>query len=91
MSEKKLDFEGSVSDNTLYADGFEDALIGVGIQGGTHKAIAIYNIEKMEQILMDRDGMDWSEAVEFLNFNTLGAYVGEYTPIYLETRDERDI
>jgi len=88
MSEKKLDFEESIYDNVLYADGFEDALIGIGIQGGTHKAVAVYNIEKMEQILMDRDGMDWGEAVEFLNFNTLGAYVGEHTPIYLETRNE---
>ncbi len=88
MSKKRLDFERSMYDNVLYADGFEDALIGVGLQGGTHKPVAIYSIEKMEQILMDRDGMDWSEATEFLNFNTLGAYVGEYTPIYLETRYE---
>jgi len=88
MSKEKLDFEESIYDNVLYADGFEDALIGIGIQGGTHKAVAVYNIEKMEQILMDRDGMDWGEAVEFLNFNTLGAYVGEHTPIYLETRNE---
>jgi hypothetical protein len=88
MSKEKLDFEESIYDNVLYADGFEDAIIGIGIQGGTHKAVAVYNIEKMEQILMDRDGMDWGEAVEFLNFNTLGAYVGEHTPIYLETRDE---
>ena len=88
MSKEKLDFEESIYDNVLYADGFEDALIGIGIQGGTHKAVAVYNIEKMEQILMDRDGMDWGEAVEFLNFNTLGAYMGEHTPIYLETRNE---
>ena len=88
MSKEKLDFEESIYDNVLYADGFEDALIGIGIQGGTHKAVAVYNIEKMEQILMDRDGMDWGEAVEFLNFITLGAYVGEHTPIYLETRNE---
>ena len=88
MSKEKLDFEESIYDNVLYADGFEDALIGIGIQGGTHKAVAVYNIEKMEQILMDRDGMDWGEAVEFLNFNTLGAYVGEHTPIYLEIKNE---
>ena len=49
MSEKKLDFEQSMYDNVLYADGFEDAMIGIGIQGGTHKAVAVYNIEKMEQ------------------------------------------
>jgi len=88
MSEEKLDFGESMCDNVLYADGFEKALIGVGIQGGSHKAFAVYDIEKMEQILMDRDGMDWAEAVEFLNFNTLGAYVGENTPIYVEKRYE---
>ena len=73
-------------DGALLADGFEDALIGFGYQ--FTYPIAVYNREKCIEILMDRDGMDWGEAVEFLNFNTLGAYVGEHTPIYLETRNE---
>jgi len=80
--------EESIYDDVLYADGFEDALIGIGVQGGTHKAVAVYDIEKMEQILMDQNGMDIEEAAEYLDFNTIGAYVGEHTPIYLEIKNE---
>jgi len=34
-------------------------------------------------ILMDRDGMSEDDAVEFFDFNVLGAYVGERTPIFV--------
>jgi hypothetical protein len=32
---------------------------------------------------MQRDGMTHEEAIEFFDFNIAGAYVGEYTPIYM--------
>lgn len=65
----------------LKADGFEDALIGVGTQ--CHHEVAIYDYEKCVQILMERDGMTDEEAIEFLDFNTCGAWVGECTPVFL--------
>jgi hypothetical protein len=39
---------------------------------------------------MVRDGMDYDEAYEFFEFNTLGAYVGEQTPVFVWT-DTTDI
>jgi len=30
-----------------------------------------------------QDGMDRIDAIEYLEFNTFGAYVGEKTPIYM--------
>jgi len=33
--------------------------------------------------LIERDGSDYSDVVEYLEFNTLGAYVGEQTPGFL--------
>jgi len=29
--------------------------------------------------------MDYSEAVEYMEFNVVGGYVGEFTPIFIET------
>jgi len=29
--------------------------------------------------------VDYDEAIEWLEYNTFGAYVGEHTPIYVET------
>ena len=39
--------------------------------------------DSAEGILETRDGMTEEEAVEFFEFNIAGAYVGEYTPIYM--------
>jgi hypothetical protein len=42
----------------------------------------------MVEILVNKEGMDSCEAREFLEFNTLFAWVGEKTPIYLYTTEE---
>jgi hypothetical protein len=70
-------------DGALLADGFEDALVGFGYQF-THP-VAVYNKDKCIEILMDRDGMDDTEAIEYFDFNVSGAWVGENTPIFLES------
>lgn len=69
----------------LTADGFEDALIGlasVWTEAGQLE-VAAYDFRLMVDILIERDGMNSDEAIEYLNFNTIGAYVGPYTPVYL--------
>jgi hypothetical protein len=69
----------------LTADGFEDALIGlasVWTEAGQLE-VAAYDFRLMVDILIERDGMSSDEAIEYLNFNTIGAYVGPYTPVYL--------
>ena len=45
----------------------------------------IYDYEKMVEHLMATDGMDYDEACEFIDFNTIGAlpYMGEKRPIIL--------
>lgn len=67
--------------DTLVADGFDEAIIGIGRQ--FNKNLVIYDEDKCIQILMERDGMSEEEAIEFFEFNVVGAYVGEYTPIYV--------
>jgi hypothetical protein len=71
-------------DDTLYADGFEDALIGIGIQ--FDKRLAVYDYEKCVEILIDKEKMNREEAEEWMEFNVVGAYVGEHTPIFLLKR-----
>ncbi len=66
---------------TLVADGFDEAIVGIGRQ--FNKNLVIYDEDKCIQILMERDGMTDEEAIEFFEFNVVGAYVGEYTPIYV--------
>jgi hypothetical protein len=71
------------SPETLFADGFEDAIVGVGVQGGKHNPVVVYDRERCIKILMARDGMSEDEAEEFFCFNTEGAWMGDYTPVWL--------
>ena len=68
-------------DGCLMADGFEEALIGFGTR--FNSPVTIYDLSKCLNILVERDGMSYDEAQEYMDFNVLGAYVGEETPIFL--------
>jgi len=57
---------------------FDEAIIGVEERAG----VVAYDIDKIIEILM-RD-MTEDEAVEYFEFNILGAYVGEKTPVYIK-------
>jgi hypothetical protein len=62
----------------LIADGFDEAIIGVE----ESSMRLIYSVSKCLEIL-ERD-MSEEDAIEYFNFNVLGAYVGEKTPIWCE-------
>ena len=68
-------------DDLLFADGFDSAIIGVA--DGHDSGRVIYDYEKMIEAFMEQEGATYSEAVEWVDFNTVGSYVGEQTPIYL--------
>ena len=72
----------------LFADGFESAFIGVGVRCGCPN-IAVYDTKKCIASLMGQ-GMTHEEALEYFDFNVVGAWVGEATPLFLE-RSEQDI
>jgi hypothetical protein len=69
-------------EETLYADGYEDCIIGHFTRCGKPTVI-VYDADKCIQKLIDRDGMSYEEAVEFFEFNVVGAWVGEGTPAFM--------
>jgi hypothetical protein len=64
----------------LKADGFDNAIIGV--EPNTMRLV--YNRDKMVEILIEDEKLDEVDAIEYLEYNTWNAYVGEKTPIYIE-------
>ena len=74
--------QGLDAEETPLADGFEDAFLGVGYQ--FNRLLAVYDRRKCIQILMRRDNMSENDAEEFFEFNVIGAYAGEHTPVFLE-------
>tara|TARA_R110000751_G_scaffold253279_1_gene352874 strand:+ start:404 stop:697 length:294 start_codon:yes stop_codon:yes gene_type:complete len=71
-----------IYDGATLADGFEEALIGFGTRFTS--PVAIYDVSKCINILVERDGMSYEIAEEYMTFNVLGAYVGDSTPIFIE-------
>lgn len=67
----------------LLAEGFDDAIIGIGRRPGEPDLVA-YSVEKCVKILVERDGVTKEEALQHLEYSTLNAWVGEETPIWVE-------
>ena len=76
---KKL-LSAEINEDMLFADGFDEALIGYMERAGM-PSIACYDKFKCIEILAD--DMSYEDASEYFYFNVLGAYVGENTPCFL--------
>ena len=72
----------------LLADGFDDCIIGLCSRANSPDVMA-YDISKMVAKLMV-DGMTQEEAIEWFEFNILSAYMGEGTPVYIDTSVDAD-
>ena len=63
-------------------DGFDAAFVGT-VTRNTMERVACYDFDKMVDVLVKRDEMEYDEAVEFLEFNVLCMWVGDDTPLLL--------
>jgi len=78
MRKKIIEHYGD-TDTILFADGFDDCIIG--FEPNMWKVV--YSRNLCIQLMVD-DLMDVEEAVEYLEFNTFGAYMGKKNPIWVE-------
>jgi len=68
----------------LLADGLDNALVGVYRPRWTEELpIAVYSLTKTISELVQQ-GMDEEEAVEYFDYNIEGAYMGDYTPMFVD-------
>jgi hypothetical protein len=58
---------------------FDKCIIGVTYYGDK----VVYSTEMILQALMEDNEMTDEEALEYFEYNVIGAYVGEGTPIYI--------
>ena len=75
------------SDKILLADGFDDAFIGIG-ENSKGNPVAVYSVDKCLDILAEqfKDQEDaFGDAVDYFEFNVRGSYVGEFTPMFINT------
>lgn len=76
-----IELVGLSGQNALFADGYDDAIIGVELD---YEPRVVYDQNKIIDILMAEHKMTDEEAQEFFDFNIAGSYVGQQTPIYVQ-------
>jgi hypothetical protein len=87
MNKKELEeYLSYLDQEIMLMDGFEEAFIGLSKRCG-QPTLATYSFSKMVQVLIDRDGLDEMDAVEYIDYNCTGAWMGELTPIVVEDLD----
>ena len=64
----------------LFLDGYDDAIIGISRQ--FNSTSVLYDKDKIIEKLCD--DMSFEDALEYFEYNIVGAYVGEHTPTFLE-------
>lgn len=86
-----LEYFEAWSPELLKADGFDEAILGYaeGWFGNSQHSVVCYDYDKCMEILA-KQGMSVEEADEYLQFNTTGAYVGPYTPVFLHNLREKE-
>jgi len=57
----------------------DEALIGIAVRIGL--SVAAYDYNKLVEVNHKKLGMTLQEAEEWVQVNTMGAYVGENTPV----------
>ena len=89
-----LEFLNEIDADILKADGFDDAIVGLAegwFSNNSHHEVVCYDYARCVEILV-KQGMSEEEADEYLQFNTTGAFVGEYTPVFLHNlRGKEDV
>ena len=76
-SNKLTDIICEYNEDSLLADGFDEAIIGM-VDGFNREPVVLYDKDKCIDILAK--DMSREEAVEYFDFNVIGAYMGENTP-----------
>ena len=93
FDEKREELDETV-EQILLLDGYEGALVGYSLRFG-REPITIYDYDRCIEILMTagegdfEHAMSYEEAVEWFEYNTIGAWVGPYTPAFLKRFGEQ--
>ena len=61
---------------------FDKAIIGVVTQ--FNNVVVCYDKNKVLALLVNKEGLTEDEAIEYFEYNIIGAWMGEMTPAFLE-------
>ena len=64
---------------------FDDAIIGLVQRIGLD--VVCYDKDKVLELLCVKEGMTYEDAIEHFDFNIIGSWVGDTTPVFLSRPD----
>lgn len=67
-------------------DGYDDAFIGVTDSKDGDLLSAVYDIDKIVEILAQ--DMSYEDAWEYFQYNVAGLYLGDQTPTFIRRKEE---
>jgi len=70
------------NDEALFCDGFDEAIVGVAERFGM-PPVAAYDYDKYIELIV-KGGCSREAAVEYFEFNVIGAWMGESTPVFVQ-------
>lgn len=68
-------------DRMLKMDGYDDCIIGICERYGMTPVIAYDRVKVLQKLI--NGGMNESEAHEFFEYNQIGAWMGNGTPVFV--------
>jgi hypothetical protein len=80
-ADETLDIINELNDKALYPTDLKEAIIGYVERFGM-EPLVLLDKAKCLKIYMTRDGMTYEEAIDFFDFNVIGAWMGEGTPCF---------
>jgi hypothetical protein len=72
-----------LDEDALIYDGLDAAVIGMGHRCGQPPTV-VYDHERIVRVLVERDLVTEEEAVEWIDHNIIGGWIGERTPIVMQ-------
>lgn len=83
MDMEAVDIREQISEynpEAILWDGLDSCIIGMSTDGR-----AIYSLDSLLNHFQIHEDMSEQDAREHIDYNIVGAYVGEYTPIHMHT------
>ena len=88
LREQMNEFIEVSAGSAMVADGFDEAFIGVA-SGFNTEPVAVYDREKVHDILCEEHGMTSEEAIEFFDYNIIGAGM-DNAPLFLDSFEYKE-
>lgn len=77
------DWLADIGETSIFADGFDDAIIGLSYDPLAGSYRVCYSIGSCHECLMKDGDMSLDEAIEYFEYNVIGSYMGPETPIFV--------